>query len=93
MKKAGVESKILHLPEEAYNKKGYYDSDGEVNENWQDDTLDAQLEDSFEYFDDEDETTGNKEISQENLEKIRAFKEKIGKSAIRAVGLLDKLAA
>ncbi|MBR3177335.1 hypothetical protein IKF27_00825 [Candidatus Saccharibacteria bacterium] len=77
MKQAGVESKI----------------------NWQNDTLDAQLEkrlkNSFEYLDYEGETTGNKEISQESLEKIRAFKvkERIGKSTVRAVGLLDKLVA
>lgn len=87
MKRADVHSKELFLP------KKVIDSDGEGDENWKDDTLDAQIEDSFEYYEDEGKTTENIKTSQENLEKIKAFQSKLGESTAKAVGLLDKLAA
>ena len=42
---ANVNSNELYLPKEVF------DSDGEGDENWKDDTVDAQIEESFEYFD------------------------------------------
>ena len=51
MKKANaLNSKVLYLPGKVY------DSDGEGDENWKDDTIDAQIEDSFEYSKDEGKT-------------------------------------
>lgn len=87
MKRADVHSKELYLPNKVI------DSDGDGDENWKDDTIDAQIEDSFEYYEDEGKSTANIKISQENLEKIKAFKEKLGRSTITAVNLLDKIAA
>ena len=96
MKRASVESKVLSLPDEAYNKKGYYNSDGpDGTENVEDDMYDAALEDSFEYYENEEEASGK--INQENLEKIIAFRsrleKKLGQKMINAVELLDKIAA
>lgn len=87
MKRADVHSKELYLPNKVI------DSDGDGDENWKDDTIDAQIEDSFEYYEDEGKSTANIKTSQENLEKIKAFKEKLGQSTIKAVNLLDKIAA
>lgn len=87
MKRADVHSKELYLPDKVF------DSDGDGDENWKDDTIDAQIEDSFEYYEDEGKSTANIKTSQENLEKIKVFKEKLGRSTIKAVNLLDKIAA
>ena len=94
MKRASVESKVLYLPDEAYTEKGYYDSDGPDSiDNLKDDTYDAALEDSFEYYENEGKASENIKIGQENLKKIKAFQSKLGKSAVDAIGLLDKIAA
>lgn len=87
MKRANVESKVLYLPNKVV------DSDGDGDENWKDDTIDAQIEDSFEFYEDEGKSAENIKTSQENLEKIKAFKEKLGRNTIKAVNLLDKIAA
>lgn len=87
MKRADVHSKELFLP------KKVVDSDGEGDENWKDDTIDAQIEDSFEYYEDEGKSIGDIKTSEENLKKIEAFKSKLGQSIGKTVNLLDKIAA
>ena len=51
MKRANaLNSKVMYLPGKVY------DIDSEGDENWKDDTIDAQIEDSFEYSKDEGKT-------------------------------------
>lgn len=87
MTRANVHSKELFLPNKVI------DSDGEGDDNWKDDTIDAQIEDSFEYYEDEGKTVGNIKTSQENLAKIEAFKSKLGGSVAKTIELIDKVAA
>ncbi|MBQ3468263.1 hypothetical protein IJH19_01870 [Candidatus Saccharibacteria bacterium] len=79
MKRADVHSSELYLPDKVI------DSDGKGDENWKDDTIDAQIEDSFEYYEDEGKSSERQKVSQENLEKIRAFRARLGKSSISAL--------
>ncbi len=87
MKRANVESKELFLPNKVV------DSDGDGDENWKDDNIDAQIEESFEFYEDEGKSKANIKTSQENLAKIEAFKAKLGKSVGKTISLLDKIAA
>lgn len=79
MKRANVESKILYLPNKVV------DSDGEGDENWKDDTIDAQIEDSFEFYEGEGENIEKQKVNKENLEKIKQFQRKLGQSVIEAL--------
>ncbi|MDO4889390.1 MAG: hypothetical protein Q4A25_01695 [Candidatus Saccharibacteria bacterium] len=79
MKRANVESKELFLPNKVV------DSDGDGDENWKDDTIDAQIEESFEFYEDEGENIEKQKVNKENLEKIKQFQRKLGQSVIEAL--------
>ena len=78
MKRANaLNSKVMYLPGKVY------DSDGEGDENWKDDTIDAQIEDSFEYSKDEGKT--NYINKKKKKKKITSFlAKKFGEVAIAA---------
>ena len=105
MKEASSNYQALNLPKEAYNKKGYYDSDGkEGNESWQDDVIDSLYDPDDgvipeEIFaehplDGESFTEGPSNINgiERSREYINRVKRNIGKAAIGSI-ILDRTAA
>ena len=75
MNRARVNSNIMYLLKEAYNKKGFYDSDGDGDENWQDD-----IEDVLDFEADKNEG----KVNYISDDKIIKLKRNFGNSTILA---------
>lgn len=86
MKQADVYSKVFSIPEEGYKKEGYFDSDGEGDEDWKDDVAEQ-----FDYIEDENEGKWN--YTQSGIEAEKRSKKFLNAKLGKTVSILDKIAA
>lgn len=98
MKRASVESSTLSLPKNAYNKKGFYDSDGpEGDENWKDDISmlepgDGVIEDELWSWPEEDGESFYIDREPENKKIVEFRNKKFGDRTLET-NMFDKIAA